>query len=123
MKNIRTNNIERFLGYSQLYNQNRPVPPHIIVKILIRYLTQTHNRVVDVGCGTGLSTFMWLDQAKDIIEVDPDDDIRESAITQWRAQQDSENLLFVKELSVQLDMDSDSVDILTCSLSFHWMDL
>lgn len=50
MKNIRSNNIERFLGYSQFYNQNRPVPPHIIVKILTRYLTQTPNRVVDGGC-------------------------------------------------------------------------
>ncbi|GIN58253.1 hypothetical protein J8TS2_25720 [Lederbergia ruris] len=122
MQGIRANNVERFLGYSQLYDKNRPVPPADVVHILTRYLSQAPNRVVDVGCGTGLSSFIWLDQAKDIIGVEPNDDMRETAISHWRAQQEPENLRFVKGLSDQLDIDADSVDILTCSQSFHWMD-
>ncbi|GIN72633.1 hypothetical protein J14TS2_31080 [Bacillus sp. J14TS2] len=122
MQDIRTNNIERFLGYSQFYDQNRPVPPNVIVKILTRYLTQVPNRVVDVGCGTGLSSFIWLDQAKDIIGVEPNDDMRKAALAHWQAQEEPDNLRFVKGLSDQLDIDADSVDILTCSQSFHWMD-
>ena len=122
MKDIRTNNIDRFLGYSQFYNENRPAAPNSIIKILTRYLTQSPHRVVDVGCGTGLSSFIWLDQAKDIIGVEPNDDMRAAAIAEWHAQQEPENLQFVKGLSDQLNIDSESVDILTCSQSFHWMD-
>ncbi|WP_313886457.1 class I SAM-dependent methyltransferase [Bacillus sp. SD088] len=85
-------------------------------------MAQEPNRVMDVGCGTGLSSFIWLDQAKDIIGVEPNDDMREAALAHWRAQEEPNNLRFVKGLSDQLDMDADSVDILTCSQSFHWMD-
>ncbi|MBS4201684.1 class I SAM-dependent methyltransferase [Bacillus sp. FJAT-49732] len=122
MKDIRTNNIERFLGYSQLYDQNRPIPPDDIVKILTRYFGQRPKRVVDVGCGTGLSSFIWLQQADEIIGVEPNDDMREAAISQWRAQQEPKNLRFMKGLSDHLELESESVDILTCSQSFHWMD-
>ncbi|MBS4219997.1 class I SAM-dependent methyltransferase [Bacillus sp. FJAT-49711] len=122
MKDIRTNNIERFLGYSQLYDQNRPIPPDDIINILTRYLGQRPKRVVDVGCGTGLSSFIWLNQADEIIGVEPNDDMRETANSQWRAQQEPKSLRFVKGMSDHLDLESESVDILTCSQSFHWMD-
>ncbi|KRG12616.1 class I SAM-dependent methyltransferase [Lederbergia galactosidilytica] len=122
MQDIRANNVDRFLGYSQFYDQNRPVPPADVVRILTRYLTDAPNRVVDVGCGTGLSSFIWLDQAKDIIGVEPNDDMRETAISHWQSQQRPKNLRFVKGISDQLELDSNSVDILTCSQSFHWMD-
>jgi len=122
MNDIRTNNVERFLGYSQLYDQNRPIPPSDIVKILTRYFSKRPNRVVDVGCGTGLSTFIWLHHADEIIGVEPNDDMRETAISQWRAQQEPKEIRFMKGLSDHLELESESVDILTCSQSFHWMD-
>ncbi|MBU5594286.1 class I SAM-dependent methyltransferase [Amphibacillus sp. MSJ-3] len=122
MQDIRKNNIDRFYGYSQFYNQNRPIPPNTMIKILTRYLTHKPNQVVDVGCGTGLSSFIWLNQANNIIGVEPNDEMREVAIAQWQAQEEPKNLRFVKGMSDQLDIDSDSVDILTCSQSFHWMD-
>ncbi len=122
MEDISRNNIERFLGYSDFYNEHRPIAPDIIVKMLIMYLNDVPNRVVDVGCGTGLSSFVWLDHAKDIIGVEPNDDMRSTAINEWHNRQKPENLKFVKGLSDHLNINSESVDILTCSQSFHWMD-
>src|SRR5690606_7464200 len=98
MKDIRTNNIERFVGYGKLYDQNRPIPPNEIVKILTRYLTHQPNKVVDVGCGTGLSSFIWLHEAKNIVGVEPNDDMRQVAIENWQAKQSPENLHFIDGL-------------------------
>ncbi|WP_062108790.1 class I SAM-dependent methyltransferase [Bacillus niameyensis] len=122
MKDIRTNNVERFARYGMLYDQNRPIPPNIVVKMLTRYFGEEPERVLDVGCGTGLSSFIWLDNAKEIIGVEPNDDMRQVAMANWQAQQGPENLRFVKGLSYQLEFEADTVDIITCSQSFHWMD-
>ncbi|MEK3889680.1 class I SAM-dependent methyltransferase [Bacillus sp. FSL K6-3431] len=120
-KNIRTNNVERFAGFSMLYDQNRPSTPIEVVKILTRYLSHKPQKVVDVGCGTGLSSFIWLNHADEIIGIEPNNDMRQVALANWLAQQKPANLQFVKGLSHQLGMESESVDIVTCSQSFHWM--
>ncbi|RDW18374.1 SAM-dependent methyltransferase [Oceanobacillus arenosus] len=116
------NNINRFLGYSNLYDQNRPIPPSDIVKILTNYLQAAPQRVADVGCGTGLSSFIWLNNANEIIGVEPNDDMLEVAIANWNAQEKPASIQFVKALSTKLPFTSESIDIITCSQSFHWME-
>lgn len=120
--NIHTNNVERFAGFSVLYDESRPTPPKEVIQILTRYLSYKPKKLVDVGCGTGLSSFIWLGHAHEIIGIEPNDDMRQVAIDNWQAQKKPNTLRFEKGLSHQLQLESDTVDVITCSQSFHWMD-
>ncbi|NHW35798.1 class I SAM-dependent methyltransferase [Paenibacillus aceris] len=122
IENVRTSNVQRFAGFGALYDQNRPTAPQEVVKLLTTYLQRKPQTVVDVGCGTGLSTFLWLNEAEQIIGVEPSDDMRAVAVSKWEASNKPDNMQFVKGLSHELDLPSASADVITCSQSFHWMD-
>lgn len=116
------NNIDRFSGYQNQYDQNRPQAPFIVVDLLSNYLGHKPKLVIDVGCGTGLSTFVWKESADRIIGFEPNDDMRSKAIEHLDLLQDKGHMSFVKGYSDQLELESGSVDIVTCSQSFHWME-
>ncbi|WP_251550383.1 class I SAM-dependent methyltransferase [Neobacillus muris] len=122
MAEANRNNIERFTGFGSLYDQNRPSAPNEVVKIITAYLKGRPKLVMDVGCGTGLSTFLWLNEADEIIGVEPNDDMRNVAVSHWEALQKPLSLKFVKAYSHQLGMPDETADIITCSQSFHWME-
>ncbi|MFD0675615.1 MULTISPECIES: class I SAM-dependent methyltransferase [unclassified Paenibacillus] len=122
IEHIRMNNVQRFAGFGALYDENRPTAPQEVVKLLTTYLNRKPQTVVDVGCGTGLSSFLWLDEAESIIGVEPSDDMRSVALAKWEAMNKPNKLQFVKGLSHQLEVPSATVDIVTCSQSFHWME-
>ncbi|MZQ87043.1 methyltransferase domain-containing protein [Paenibacillus sp. 5J-6] len=122
IENVRTSNVQRFAGFGALYDQNRPTAPQEVVKLITTYLQHKPQTVVDVGCGTGLSTFIWLDEAKQIIGVEPNDDMRSVAISKWESIHKPDNMRFVKRLSHELELPSASADVITCSQSFHWME-
>ncbi|NMM53909.1 class I SAM-dependent methyltransferase [Paenibacillus aquistagni] len=115
------NNIERFSGYSEIYDVYRPQAPAIITELLSSYRGERPSLVVDVGCGTGLSTFIWMGRAGQIIGVEPNEDMRTTASAKQMALGD-ESISFISSYSNQLAIDSNSADIITCSQSFHWME-
>jgi trans-aconitate methyltransferase len=72
---------DRFSGFSKLYDNVRPVPPEKVCAILLNLLNkQKVATVVDLGCGTGLSTSMWKHYAENVIGLEPNDDMRQLAI-------------------------------------------
>lgn len=85
IEEVRKNNVERFAGFGALYDQNRPSAPQEVVEILTTYLRSNPQTVVDVGCGTGLSSLIWLNKAEHIIGFEPSDDMREVALSKWEA--------------------------------------
>lgn len=115
-------NIDRFTGYQNLYDKYRPEAPQAVIRILTNYLGRRPSIVMDVGCGTGLSTFVWNGHADQIIGVEPSDDMRSKALEKAAESSGDSGIRFVPGYSNQLDMESDSVDIITCSQSFHWME-
>ena len=92
---IRQNNIERFTGFSDLYDQNRPKAPVDLIDILTMYLERRPEVVADVGCGTGLSSFIWLERANQIVGIEPNDDMRAVAINRWKEVGKPQQLEFV----------------------------
>ena len=85
MQDIRRNNVERFKGFGTLYDQNRPAAPTEVVDILTTYLGSTPRMVADIGCGTGLSSWIWLNEAERIIGFEPSDDMRSVAESKWES--------------------------------------
>ncbi|CAG7653871.1 class I SAM-dependent methyltransferase [Paenibacillus allorhizosphaerae] len=115
------NNIERFSGYEDVYDKYRPQAPQALVQVLTNYAGGKPSLVMDIGCGTGLSSFVWKDDAQKIIGVEPNADMIGKARDNLH-RIGASHISFVQGYSNQLDAASGSVDVITCSQSFHWME-
>ncbi len=50
-------NVERFMGFADVYDAARPAPPANLVDLLLRYAGRTRAAcVADIGCGTGTTS-------------------------------------------------------------------
>src|SRR5579859_3330170 len=77
--------------------------------------------VVDLGSGTGLSTFVWAERAAQVVGIEPNAEMRHLA-EKKRAQLGVANLRFQAGLSYQTGLPAQSAAIVTCSQSLHWME-
>lgn len=111
-------NIERFSGFAGLYDRYRPAPPAFLATILLDLAQASRpDCVVDLGCGTGLSTRYWADLAGEVIGVDPSADM----LRQAREQTHAANLHYRAGLSHATGLPDGRAQIVTCSQSLHWM--
>lgn len=111
------NNADRFSGFADVYENSRPRIPKYPVDIICRYLERTPQLVVDMGCGTGLSTEIWHNVSDKIIGIEPNDDMR--SIAEKKA---SHGMSFIKAFSDSTGLDDHCADVVVCSQSFHWME-
>ncbi|KPU44010.1 putative methyltransferase YcgJ [Oxobacter pfennigii] len=110
-------NADRFNGFAETYKSARPAMPFYPVKTIIRYLGNTPDRIVDLGCGTGLSTVVWSDYCSQIIGVEPSTDM--ITVAKRKA---NNKISFINAFSHDTGIESDSSDVVICSQSFHWME-
>jgi len=118
-KMVHKKNIELWNGISDVYHNFRPIPPKIITKIILSWLQTEPDVVVDVGCGTGLSTIIWDDIVKNIIGIEPNDDMRTTA----ESNTNSKHIIFKKGVSNETNLPPAYADIITVSQAFQWMDI
>jgi SAM-dependent methyltransferase len=112
-------NIERFEGVAPLYANVRPAPPQAILDILTQLAGVAKPRlVVDLGCGTGLSTRIWAGRAEQVVGVEPGADMRRQA----EAQSTEPNIRYLEGFSHDTGLPDGCADIVTCSQSLHWME-
>ncbi|MDF2721656.1 MAG: SAM-dependent methyltransferase [Paenibacillus sp.] len=115
-------NVERFTGFEDIYDRFRPQAPTLVIDVLSDYLGKTPSLVVDVGCGTGLSSWIWRGRALRIIGVEPNSDMIGKARAKLARNPETDSISFVQGYSNQLELADGSADIITCSQSFHWME-
>lgn len=123
-------NSDRFSGFAELYDESRPVPPPTVVELLLSYYAREDRPLVaDLGCGTGLSTFIWLRAAREVTGIDPNRDMLliaqqklKTILKPPEAGEPFAKLMFVPAHSTKLPFTDESLDIVTCSQSFHWME-
>ncbi|KAF6562097.1 class I SAM-dependent methyltransferase [Paenibacillus sp. EKM202P] len=117
-------NVDRFNGFADNYDQHRPEASSLVVEIISRYLDRNVALVADIGCGTGLSTFIWKDTARRIVGIEPNPDMR--GIAQRKLERAGTTMTgtisFESGFSNNLPFEDGTVDVITCSQSFHWMD-
>lgn len=128
--------------HSKVYQKYRPEYPSVVYRAVLKYLDAANVRLVDggddgeqqltqsssnrrqnvldLGCGTGISTLPLCDHFKRVIGVD----ISESQIEEARkAGEAYEGLTyrigFAHDLSFQED---GSVDLITIAQAMHWVD-
>jgi len=115
--NISKNNAVRFKGFANIYENARPAMPFYPVKIIFQYLKKTPDLVIDLGCGTGLSTSIWQKNCEKAIGIEPSEDMLKIAKTK-----ENENLSFQSGYSHETELSDNCADIVICSQSFHWME-
>lgn len=87
--------------------------------MLSRYVkTATPSLVVDIGCGTGLSTRYWADRTARVIGVDPS-----AEMLRWaRKRSRGLTVSYVAGLGEGTGLAGGHADIVTYSDSLHWME-
>lgn len=116
-------NVERFQGFADTYDKYRPQPPLVLIDILTQLAQTAHPRlVVDLGCGTGLSTRIWAGRADAVIGVEPSDDMRRLAEIQTAAMPEAKHLRYKAGFSHDTGLADACADIVTCSQALHWME-
>lgn len=121
MKLVKENlqlNADRFLGFADIYDNARPKCPGKVKEIILNYLERTPSLVVDLGCGTGLSTIIWNEVNNKVIGIEPSTDMIEIARKKATG---FDNVKFISGFSDNTGLDDISTDVITCSQSFHWM--
>jgi ubiquinone/menaquinone biosynthesis C-methylase UbiE len=116
-------NVLRFTGFADIYDQYRPKPPEIIADLLLQLAGMNRaDHVVDLGCGTGLSTLIWIDRTNSLTGIEPSPDMRTVAAQRPEWAHSATRPQFVGAEAHQTGLPEQSVDIITASQSFHWMD-
>lgn len=114
-------NLQRFSGLGEIYHATRPTPPVVIVELLARMCgAERPAVVVDLGCGTGLSTRIWAGRAETVIGIEPNADMRAKA--EAHAVEGDTVIRYQDGLSSATGLSDGSADVVTCSQSLHWME-
>ena len=107
-----------FTGFSEEYHSIRPSPPEDIYQTLVQLSKNKADLVVDLGCGTGISTIPWIRYAAKIIGIDPSEDMLKVA----EIQSSHSNITYQKGYGNNTDIGDGQVDIVSCATSVHWME-
>ena len=116
-------NLDLFSGFADRYDAYRPRPPVVLLEILTQLAQVERPRlVVDLGSGTGLSTFVWAPRAEQVIGVEPNADMRARAEARAASEANAQNVRYIDAISSQTGLPDANADIVTCSQSLHWME-
>lgn len=113
---ISAKNADRFLGFADIYENTRPEMPKQTIEIIKKYAGKKPDFVVDLGCGTGLSTMIWRNNCNSIMGIEPSDDMLSIANKKADC-----TVSFKKAYAHETGLKADSADAVICSQSFHWM--
>jgi len=110
-------NTERFKGFADLYDSVRPQTPQKVVEIVSHLLgSEALGSVVDLGSGTGLSTRIWTGKAEKVVGIEPTTDMLD------QARLANPDIRFLNANSYDTTLETNSVQVVVCSQSFHWME-
>jgi SAM-dependent methyltransferase len=107
-----------YAGYGDLYDTCRPHAPQVLFDVLTGLARERVRCVVDLGCGTGLSTRAWSEYADEVIGIEADAEMIASA----RAANTAESIRFVHAPAQSTGLAAGLADIVTCSQALHWME-
>lgn len=107
-----------YIAYN--YNQYRLSPPVELIEWLVGMACHGSKPelLVDIGCGTGLSTRPWTPFVQRIIGIDPSEELLSVA----SSQNQYDHVSYQKGVGSDTGFNNKSVDIVTAMHSIHWME-
>lgn len=115
-----TDTVERFSDRVENYVKYRPGYPREVVTFLVDNCGLTKDSIIaDVGCGTGISSRIFLENGNRVIGVEPNAAMREAAVKYL-----AEFPWFqpVDGTSDKTTLPDASVDFVVAAQAFHWFD-
>jgi SAM-dependent methyltransferase len=110
-------NTDRFSGFADLYDANRPAPPQALGPLLVSYANVPRPAVVDLGSGTGLSSRWAAGWAGSVIGIEPNDDMRAAAESRH-----TRGVTYGPGVSNRTGLDDDVADVVLAVQAMHWME-
>jgi ubiquinone/menaquinone biosynthesis C-methylase UbiE len=105
-------------GFAGRYDRYRPRPPVALLDVLCRYArAERPALVVDLGCGTGLSTRAWSGRAERVIGAEPNPAMLAAAEAEA-----APGVEYTQSFARETGLPDAAADIVTCSQSLHWME-
>jgi SAM-dependent methyltransferase len=112
---IETSGYDR-AGFADRYDRFRPRPPEALLQLLCRYArVERPPLVVDLGCGTGLSTRAWSGIAEHVVGIEPNPAMLAAA-------EAAPGVEYKEAFAQGTGLEDGVADIVTCSQSLHWME-
>jgi SAM-dependent methyltransferase len=108
---------ERFSGFADLYDANRPAPPRALARLLLSYANVASTSVVDLGSGTGLSSRWAAEWARSVIGIEPNEDMRAIAESHRTS-----NVTYRSGVAHQTGLGDRVVDVVLVVQAMHWME-
>ncbi len=114
MRNSKT----RFSETVQNYNQYRPSYPQKLIEwIIAASMIKPKDTIVDIGCGTGISTRLFADKGFKVIGVDPNADMLEDA------RKRGGDILYQKGDAENSNVSNNSANLIVSAQAFHWFNI
>ena len=115
-----TDTVERFSNRVENYVKYRPDYPREIVRYLETNCGLTHESLIaDIGCGTGISSRLFLENCNPVIGVEPNASMRSAAV-EFLAE--FPDFTAVDGTSNNTTLENASVDVVVAAQAFHWFD-
>ena len=103
-------------GFAGGYDRFRPRPPRALLEVLCRYArVERPGLVVDLGCGTGLSTRAWSGIAARAVGIEPNPAMLAVA-------ESAPGIEYREAYAHDTGLPDESADLVTASQSLHWME-
>jgi SAM-dependent methyltransferase len=110
-------NTDRFSGFADLYDANRPSPPRALGPLLVSYANTSRPAVVDLGSGTGLSSRWAAGWAGSVIGIEPNDDMR--TIAESRP---APGVTYLPGVAHRTGLGDHVADVVLAVQAMHWME-
>ena len=111
-------------AHAALYGRYRPTYPKSLIQLLLDYLLQNgggEDLALDVGCGSGQSTFQLQEHFKQCVGVDVSRAQIKEAQEKAYSSAVKDNVKFFVADAVQTPVESGTVDLVTVATAWHWI--
>jgi SAM-dependent methyltransferase len=109
---------ERFSATAFAYDKYRPGYPAALVDWIVALGPFAPGaRVVDLGCGTGISSRLFAQRGLDVVGVEPNDDMRA------RAEDKGGGVRYVRGEAAATGLPAASAELVVAAQAFHWFDI
>lgn len=114
---------ERFSGLADIYAASRPTyPPEAIDFIASTCKISKSSLLVDVGCGTGISTRLFTTRGIRAIGIEPNEDMRKAAKSETARGDDAVKPEYRDGTAEDTRLPDDFADVVLSAQAFHWFD-
>jgi SAM-dependent methyltransferase len=123
----KSDSTQRFTGLAASYSRGRPSYPDAAVDFIIEKCSlTTESLLVDVGCGTGISSRLFAARGIRVIGVEPNSDMLKQAREYCANAADLcggthfATLQYLEGTAENTNLSASAVDSVLCAQAFHW---